>query len=397
MNPKDTPAKNESACLICGSKKLKQFFDLHDAPVNVCVQWPTEQEALECPKADTKLALCQSCGFIWNTVFDKTLLNYSQAYENSLFYSTLYQEYTDTLVRRLIKRYNLHDKTVIDIGCGKGDFLFLLCRLGGNKGIGFDTSFEGSNCDCQVPEDAQVIQDFYSEKYAEYKSDLICSRYVLEHVEDPRAFLKMIRNSIGDHKSVVYFEVPNVSLILCDLSVWDIIYEHCSYFSLNSLEHLFNLCGFDVLDSYESYNGQFIAIEAVPCARQNKPHEISINKLEEITKSVNSFVENNRRQLGLWRDKLEAMQAKNERVVLWGAGAKGVSFLNMLNIKDQIQYVADINSRKHGKYVAGTGQQIVSPEFLRSYKPDTIIVTNPIYKEEIQKTAVGMGINAKLI
>ena len=65
-------------------------------------------------------------------VFDKNLLNYSKAYENSLFCSNLYQEYTDTLVRRLIKRYNLRNKDVIDIGCGKGDFLFLLCILGNN-------------------------------------------------------------------------------------------------------------------------------------------------------------------------------------------------------------------------------------------------------------------------
>ena len=397
MDPKYIPTKNESTCPVCRSRKLKQFFDLHDVPVNVCIQWPTQQEALQCPKGDTKLAFCLSCGFIWNTVFDKDLLNYSEAYENSLFYSALYQEYTDTLVRRLLKRYNLHNKDVMDIGCGKGDFLFLLSRLGNNRGIGFDTSFESSNYNCQVPEGAKIIEDFYSEKYAEYKSDFICSRYVLEHVENPKVFLRMIRSSIDDHKSVVYFEVPNVSLILCDLSVWDIIYEHCSYFSLNSLEHVFALCGFDVLDSYESYNRQFLGIEAVPGNGQSKPHRISVNNLEEITKAVSSFVENNRRQLEFWRDNLEDIEARKERVILWGAGAKGVSFLNMLNIKDQIRYVADINSRKHGKYIAGTAQQIVPPEFLKSYKPDTIIITNPIYKKEIQKTTVELGINAKLI
>ena len=385
---------------MCDSKDLVVFFDLLDAPVNVGIQWHTRKEALQCPKGDMKLAFCRTCSLVWNTVFDSTLLDYTQSYDNSLFYSTLFREYSNTLAQRLINSYGLRNKDMIEIGCGKGDFLFLLCKLGNNRGVGFDTSYESGGDNEITPQGVKVIQDFYSQKYAEYKADLICSRFVFEHIEQPKVFLKMLRDTIGDRRNViVYFEVPNVSLILHDLSIWDIVYEHCSYFSLNSLKHVFALCGFDVLDSYDSYSKQFIGIEATPSNNLSRQRQSDLfgSSLNEITMEVNSFVDNNRKQLESWKSKLKKLETMGSKVVLWGAGAKGVSFLNMLKIRDQIQYIVDINPRKHGKYIPGTGQQIVPPEFLRKYEPDFLILTNHIYEEEIQKTVKNLGINPEFM
>jgi hypothetical protein len=69
----------------------------------------------------------------------------------------------------------------------------------------------------------------------------------------------------------------------------------------------------------------------------------------------------------------------------------------MLGITDQIRYVVDINPRKQGKYVPGTGQQIVAPEFLREYRPEVLILANTVYKSEIQKTVKALGINPEFM
>ena len=92
---------------------------------------------------------------------------------------------------------------------------------------------------------------------------------------------------------------------------------------------------------------------------------------------------------------MDIKQAK-KKIVLWGAGSKGVTFLNILNITNQVRHVVDINPRKHGKYIAGTGQEIVHTEFLKSYKPDYIVVMNPIYLNEVQQYAnkeLGLSVN----
>jgi 2-polyprenyl-3-methyl-5-hydroxy-6-metoxy-1,4-benzoquinol methylase len=381
-------------CPICESPDTFVFFDLPSVPVNVCIQWPTRQQALACPKGDVKLAFCRACGFIWNTTFDSKRLDYSQNYENSLFYSKVFQDYTNTLAQHLIGRYGIRNKTVVDIGCGKGDFLFLLCELGNNRGIGFDTSYEDAGADRPAAERITIIRDFYSDKYAQHKGDLICSRYVFEHVEQPKGFLDMLRRAIdGNHEAIVYFEVPNVSLILRDLSVWDIIYEHCSYFGACSLECAFASSGFKVLDLYESYQGQFLGIEASPATVQGSTTGHAERGLEEMNREVAGFVDQMAKQMESWKRNVTHLEAEHKRVVLWGAGAKGVSFLNMLKIKDQIPYAVDINPRKWGKFIAGTGQKIVSPQFLKGYNPDVIILANKIYEDEVRRTVNGLGVH----
>ena len=47
--------------------------------------------------------------------------------------------------------------------------------------------------------------------------------------------------------------------------------------------------------------------------------------------------------------------------------------------------------------MAGTGQRVVGPEFLRGYRPDLVIAMNPIYLGEIGAQLASMGIDAKLV
>ncbi|MHC4501144.1 MAG: class I SAM-dependent methyltransferase, partial [Planctomycetota bacterium] len=190
----NTGQENKTVCPVCNSDNTSMFFFLDDMPINVCIQWPSRSQAVGCPKGGIRLAFCGGCGFVWNTAFDAGRVDYSGSYENSLFFSALYQEYTDNLIDRLIDRYNLRNKDVIDIGCGKGEFLVLLCQRGDNHGVGFDTSYQGNGDDY---DSVKIIRDFYSDKYSRYKADLVCSRYVFEHIERPKAFLKMIRKAIG--------------------------------------------------------------------------------------------------------------------------------------------------------------------------------------------------------
>jgi len=62
-----------------------------------------------------------------------------------------------------------------------------------------------------------------------------------------------------------------------------------------------------------------------------------------------------------------------------------VSFMNLLEIGDQIAAVVDINPGKQGSFLAGTGHEILAPEALREIRPDVVIVMNPIYRAEIER------------
>jgi hypothetical protein len=59
--------------------------------------------------------------------------------------------------------------------------------------------------------------------------------------------------------------------------------------------------------------------------------------------------------------------------------------------------VVDINPFREGKYMAGTGQEIVSPAFLKRYKPDLAIAMNPIYQKEIKADLEKMGLSTEVV
>ena len=82
--------------------------------------------------------------------------------------------------------------------------------------------------------------------------------------------------------------------------------------------------------------------------------------------------------------------------MLWGSGSKGVSFLTTLDVGNKIEYVVDINPRKEGMYVAGTGQRIVPPAHLRTLRPDVVILMNSIYRHEIQQMLEDMGLRPEI-
>jgi SAM-dependent methyltransferase len=295
----------------------------------------------------------------------------------------------DQLAEHLVERYDLHGKQLVEIGSGKGEFLTLLCELGGNHATGFDPNYGGSGADGPV----RFVQDYYSERYTSTPADFICSRQTLEHLPQPREFLSMLRRSLGERvDTVVFFEVPNALFTLRELSVWDLIYEHVSYFTAESLAYLFRQAGFDVLDVRETFGGQYLAIEARPCAAGTQPAPEPPD-LTRLSQDVSSFVENYIRKTAEWQDLLATVRAGEKRAVVWSAGSKGVTFLNLMQVGAEIPYVVDINPRKQGMFVAGAGQEIVPPERLREFRPDWIILMNPIYREEIGGMARSLGLD----
>jgi len=383
-------------CPVCSSSLVDIFMEIHNVPTYCNVLMPTREEAVNVSRGDMQLGFCRNCGHIYNLAFNPELMRYTQAYENSLHFSPRFQDYAESLAKELIERYEVHNKDVIEIGCGKGEFLELLCKLGDNRGIGFDASYAPERSANAEERKFTVIQDFYSERYAGYKADFICCRHVLEHIQSPSDFLASVRKSIGGRmKTVVFFEVPNVLYTLRDLGIWDLIYEHRSYFSSSSLSRLFSLCGFRVHRLSEFYDGQFLGIVASPLEAVANTAWNPNDGIGRLSSLVRVFSAEYRDKVEKWRRELEQMAVAGKRAVVWGGGSKGIMFLNALGIKGQVEYIVDISPRKQGMYIAGTGQKVVAPEFLREYRADVVIVMNPIYKDEIRHIAENQGLNPK--
>lgn len=372
------------------------FLEISQVPVHVGVLWPTAREARDCGRGDIRLAIDHTTGFICNVAFDESRVDYTLRYDNALHFSAYFQAFEDDLARRLLERYDLRKKDVVEIGAGGGRFLGRLCELGDNRGTGYDPSHDPAHADARVGERIRVVRDYYSERYADRPADFICCRHVLEHIPEPERLLRTLRRTLEGHpETVLYFEVPNSYSILRDLLVWDIIYEHCGYFVPESLGTMFEACGFEILDLHATYEGQFVGIEARPSAMPKGravPRDTSA-----LAATVSDFSRRFQERRAQWQERLGALRRAGHRSVVWGGGAKAVSFLNLLEIGDQIEYVVDVNPGKQGSYLAGTGQQIVAPQFLRDYEPEVVIVMNPVYRREIEEQLSRISPSARVL
>ncbi len=373
-------------------------YEVKSVPVHSVLLMPTREAALNYTKGDITLGFCHTCGLISNVVFDSDLHEYSSRCEETQGFSTTFNRFHRRLATRLIERYDLHGKDIIEIGCGKGEFLTLLCELGGNRGLGFDPAYVEGRVGKDVENKIEFIKDFYSENYSSYRADFVCCKMTLEHIQDTAEFVTMVRRSTGGRSdTIVFFQVPDVRRILRELAFWDIYYEHCSYFSAGSLERLFRNCGFAVIDVWKDYDGQYLMIEAKAGEGRGTAGRPGEENLEDLARDMRYFSKNYRRKVDNWKSYLKWMREGGKRVVIWGSGSKGVSFLTTLNVRDEIEYITDINPYKQGTYMAGTGQRIVGPDFLREYRPDVVIAMNPVYRWEIQQDLERMNLSAELV
>ena len=228
------------------------------------------------------------------------------------------------------------------------------------------------------------------------------SRHTLEHIQPVGDMLRTIRRSIGNRfETVVLFELPDVHRVLDEIAFWDIYYEHCSYFSAGSMARAFRTAGFDVVDLDLAFDDQYLLLAARPSTCQSeKSGKTTLpleDDLEALTAAVGTFEDGYSRTVAHWRDLLATTRADGGKAVIWGAGSKGVSFLSAMSEAGQVEFAVDINPHKHGMFMAGTGQEIVAPEFLLAYQPDLIVAMNPIYQDEVAFKLRTMGVDARLV
>ncbi len=386
------------ACPACDSVRLELVATEDQIPTNSCLLLESRAEAEGYPRGDLALTYCQDCGFLFNADFDTQLSEYSARYEETQGYSAKFVDFARNLAKTWVDKYDLHDKSVLEIGCGSmGEFLQFMVDAGAGKGIGIDPALNVERIEHEHPERFEWIPDFYSEEYSGLQADAVVCRHTLEHISPVKEFMEMVRRAIGDRPdTVVLFELPDVKRVLEEVAFWDVYYEHCSYFSLGSLARLFRATGFEVLHLELDYDDQYLLIEArpssVPATGEPLPLEDDIDALRA---GVVTYREGYLKTLDEWGTRFADLAATGGKSVIWGAGSKGVSFLTNLGT-DDIAYAVDINPTKHGFFMAGTGQEIVGPEFLAEYDPELVVVMNPIYVGEIGSQLSNMGLSPTL-
>ena len=367
------------SCLDQGH--LEMFYQIKDTLIHQNRIYRSLDSAVNCKRGNISLTFCQNCGMVFNSKFESELMEYGENYNNKQSTSEYFKKYMNDTIDLLIQKYGVFNKRVLDVGCGNGEFLELLSMKSHSRGIGFDPSYMGPEYKSNV----QFVSDYLTEKYSPIKADVLILRHVLEHIDKPNQFLSTILQYLKvEADCKILIEVPDFNWIADHGVYWDVFYEHVNYFSKQSLRNLLESIGLEVIDIFNQFGGQYmIAIAFFHSDRINKKE---IKTTYAVSKSI---IDQFKRNIEMKNKEVEHIinQIREESLfTIWGAAAKGVTFLNYLkkDIHQRIPFVIDINEAKQGKYCSGTGHKIMPPSILR-HREDIkdIIIMNPNYLYEI--------------
>lgn len=381
-------------CPVCESNRLTPFLQRCQVPVHQNLVVASPEAARTVTRGELDLTVCEDCGFVFNRAFDLSRLAYGEDYDNTQSCSACFDAYLDGLVKDMVERQGVRNSTIVEVGCGKGQFLRKLVSFPGanNQGFGFDPSYVGPDTDL----DGQLAfhRCYYDDTCTDVAADVVVCRHVIEHVPDPMALLRSVRAALAHSPDArVFFETPCVEWILRNRVIWDFFYEHCSLFTAASLSLAFQRAGFAVERVEHIFGGQYLWLEAritdtaLPTV-QSHPATASLAQ-------VYGAEEKDLRQK--WLARLLELKARG-KVALWGAGAKGATFANLVDPDcTLIDCIADLNPNKQGRYLPGTGHPIAAPSELPERGVTAAVLMNPNYREENLQLLAEAGIELNLI
>ena len=351
-------------CPLTGSTNIQIIYEQRSVPLIQNKVYPNAELAKDAPCIDVVLAQSLDNGFVFSAGFNDAIIDYDLHYQNEQSNSAFFRHHLEHVLEIMTNHHTL-DSKVVEIGCGKGFFLEMLVQRGVDV-TGFDPTYEG-----QSP---NVVKDFFSEKYSGIGADFIILRHTLEHISKPLQFIQTIA-AANNYKGKIYIEVPTFEWILKHNATEDIFYEHCNYFTLETLQmlfsksaggHFFNGQYFYVIADLADVNDEISKREIVPYKVKFK------ERLDEYSEMINT----------------------HGSVAIWGAGAKGSTFLNLLDKEaEKVKCVIDINPKKQHQFVGGTGHYIIKPEELQEYGIENVVVMNVNYMDEIKAVTDPLNIN----
>lgn len=380
-------------CPVCGSASTFPFVDRPQVAVHQNLLVRSRDEALALPHGRLWMWCCETCGFAFNAAFDGSLLRYGADYENAQTWSPAFSRHVDDLVEHLVRDEGVRAGHVVEIGCGDGTFLRRLVECAGPDvtATGFDPAYEGP---AEEHDGRLTFERGVYDAAAGVHADIVLCRHVIEHLPDPVALLRSVHEALaGSPEARVYFETPCLHWVLAHRVHWDLFYEHCSLFTADALRTAYERAGYVLAGSRHVFGGQYLWTAARAAASPETVHADP----GAIPALARAFAEVEETRVARWRRDLATWAAEGP-VVLFGAGAKGVTFANLADPeRSHIEAVLDINPAKQDRFLPGTGHAIRAPALLRERPVALVLVTNPNYLSEIRRTVALEGSRARVV
>jgi SAM-dependent methyltransferase len=282
------------------------------------------------------------------------------------------REHFAHLARDAFQWVSPRPQRVLDIACNDGTLLEVF-RQEGCTVRGVDPA--GNLVAQAAAKGLDVVEGYWPQAQSEAGGpfDVITATNVLAHVADPRAFLAAALDALSSHGAVIV-EVPfGRDLILH--REWDTIYhEHLSYFLVGPVLRLAEAVGAAVTHARRvPIHGGSLRLALQHCgASAHCPEILALAESERHDglwdmATYEAFARHVETICGELQDLVGSLTARGQRVIGYGASAKGNTLLNRCRLP--LTYIVDDNPLKHGYLTPGQHIPIRPPEIVLEEEP----------------------------
>ena len=349
-------------CRVCQSEFLKEpLLKYENMPAQA--QGLPEKKDLSSDRGITlELYQCSGCGLVQ---LSSEPVSYYKEVIRAAAFSPEMGEFRKKQFKHFVHQYSLEGKKVLEIGCGKGEYLSLM-QQAGVKGYGIEYGKDSVNACLKsgLNVSKEYIDDI-SLKLPSAPFDAFFILNYLEHMPEPVTSLKGMWNNLSEG-AIGLVEVPNFDMILSKNLFSEFIPDHLFYFTKETLQFALQMSGFEILEIKDVWHDYIISAQIRKRKQVNVSHFYSTEK--KIKADLVGFLN------------------KHKSVAVWGAGHQSLAIIALTNIAKQLQYVVDSAPFKQGKFTAATHVPIVSPEMLVSNPVEAIIVMAASYSDEVAET-----------
>nr|WP_304633561.1 class I SAM-dependent methyltransferase [Pseudonocardia sp. C8] len=336
------------------------------------------------------------------------MLDYTGDHEESQHHSPRFAAYAEEITADWVARFGLAGEHVVEVGCGSGDFAAELLAAGVGRVTGIDPHFGPDRVRPRLAGRLTAVPDVFARDQVEPGTAALVCRHTLEHIPALADFgAELHAGLVRGGGRALLAEVPDLGRILDEGAFWDLQYEHCSYFTPATLRGFLAGSGFGGVDAGDvavrlTYADQYVVAEAGPRGTPGTP-ELAPHLRDALHAACHDFAARAGRQIGHWRGWLGERAAAGDDVVVWGGGAKGLTFLNVVEggsrvsgvdggAPGAVRAVVDINPGLQGHHMGGLGLPIRAPKDLVDAPPRSVLLMNPVYAGEVRATLDGLGL-----
>ncbi len=386
-------------CRFCAAPLAHVMCDLGLSPLaNSYVKF--ENENLGEKFFPLKVWVCEHCLLAQLEEFESPDSIFSDyAYFSS--YSTSWVEHARRYCEMMIGRFGYDAQSqVVEIASNDG-YLLQHFKAKGVPVLGVEPAANVAKVAWDERQVPSVVKFFGVQTARELvadgkQADLLLGNNVLAHVPDINDFVGGLKIALKP-EGVITFEFPHL-LRLIDQNQFDTIYhEHFSYLSFLAVEKIFAHHGLTLFDVEEipTHGGSLrifarhtdsrsplTAVTPRVAEMRAKETAFGLTRVETYTEFGEKLKDTKRKLLKFLIDAKDAGQ----RVVAYGAAAKGVTLVNYCGVRDDlVEYVVDRSPHKQNHFMPGVRIPIYSPERIMETKPNCVLILPWNLKDEIMK------------